>query len=157
MPSLPELADTLGKIGPPEVGHQFIAQNRCCSDCNIRVSGKVTINLELEKERGQNILNALKFSGIIIYDIDILGKSVSNHDLFKEPPSHQQDSILDPLIIEAYFLSELRQQINRSLDGPCYKLWKKGYKQSKTSKMIFRLLLSLININGITQCLECIK
>src|SRR5438128_1816347 len=51
VPASPELRDRAGEIRAPKVRHQAHAQDLGRADRDIRVAGKVAVNLEREEER----------------------------------------------------------------------------------------------------------
>jgi len=48
VPSAPELGDIPAEVGSPEVGHELEAEELGRTDCDIRVAGEVSVDLEGE-------------------------------------------------------------------------------------------------------------
>ena len=55
------------------------------------------------------------------------------------------------------FLKELWQQACGTLDGTCDKLGEEGDINGENARMIFRRALAMVDVDGVTERLECVK
>src|SRR4051812_48882861 len=88
MPAPPEFTDALGKIGIGKVADQFEAQQLRNTDRDVRVAGKVAVNLKRETERRQNQLRAIERRGIRERGVHDRREIVRNDHLLEESPEH---------------------------------------------------------------------
>ena len=109
MPSAPELLDRSCKIRTVKILHQPDIKQLCCSDRNIRISGKIAVNL-YRKEKGckqhgkaRIVLRRVK------NQIHIYCKIISDHKLLKKAPCHQLQSIYCIFPVKGMFPLDLRQ------------------------------------------------
>ena len=53
MPATPEFCDVTREIGVVEVAHQFDTKQFGCADGNVRIAGEIAVDLECEKDGGE--------------------------------------------------------------------------------------------------------
>src|SRR5215216_7951321 len=122
MPAPPEFRDGFGKIGMPEVFHEGDAHHLRRPKSNIRISGKIAIDLNGKRQSCDHECRSGIFMGFVINSIYKKGHSVGNHHLLEHPPGYPFQPIRHTSIIKGMFLMELMQNILWALNGPCDEL-----------------------------------
>src|SRR4030042_114086 len=157
MPSPPEFGHRSGVKRPVEIVHETETHCLGGADGNIRITGKIAIDLNPEKESRCNKWNSGKLCWILINLVDDQRQFISDHYFLKKTPEHQFQSIHHPLVIISMLFIKLGEQISWSFDWPGHQLGIKRNIESKDSYVRFSLLVSPIDFNDITDPLKGIK
>ena len=82
-------------------------------------------------------------------------QAVGDHHFLEQPPQHLLQAQRDLLRVEANRLDELRQERRGALDGTGHELRKETNEGGKTQKISFAVNFPKIEINRVTEGLEC--
>ena len=94
---------------------------------------------------------------VAIYPVHQDGDAVRNHQLLEKAPSHQEQPVLHPSVIEPVWFPELMQEIFAALDGPCHQLGEKGQEQGIAQEIPLRRHLPPPDVHQIAYGLEGIE
>ena len=157
MPTTPEFGDVTTEIGHVEVSHQLDTEQFRRTDGDIRVSGKISVNLEgkqdCRQEQGASGLGLIRGENLIHIDRTV----VRNHHLLEQSPQDLAHSINTGLILECPRLRELREQIRRTLNGASNKLRKETHIGEELNHVLCGPNLAPVHIDAVTECLESIE
>ena len=145
------------KIRAFKIIHQIHIQKLGHTYGNVRIPGKITVNLKTEKEHHKNPGKAAVSVNIGKCPVHKICQKIGNHHLLKISPEHNLCPVNALLTIEAVRIFYLRKKVLRSFNRTGNKLGKKGNKCCIDAKMPFGLYPSLVNINDVAQRLKGIK
>ncbi len=110
MPPSPELGDIAGEIWESEVLHQIEAKKSGCADCDIGISGEVTVDLYGKQEGSYSkcytVLKVISQVNSVHGDGDIIG----DDHFFEHPPQHLTEPIRSLHSAKRPFMVKLREQ-----------------------------------------------
>ena len=101
VPAAPELPDRKGKVGISEIGCKLHAKEPRTADGDIRIAGKITVNLDGEHHRGNDKDEPNIAVGIVVYLVHHRGKDVGDYQFLKIAPGHQFEPVGHVFIIKA--------------------------------------------------------
>ena len=157
MPSGPEFLYRSRKIRTVKIFHEINAKQISGSNCDIRVSREITINLYRKHQRcGKKRTAGILWQGII-YRVNIYGQCICNHHLLKKAPDHQTHTGRCLFVVKSMLCKDLRKQVAAPFNRSCHQLREKCNKCSIFSEIFLCCHITPVNINHITQCLEGIK
>ena len=92
MPAFPEFGEAVGEVRFPEVGHQFKAHAFTQPDGNVRVSGKIAVDLK-GKSHGPYENADTGIGARMVKDLlHKKGQVIGNHNFFEKAPEYQPQS-----------------------------------------------------------------
>ena len=157
VPTTPELGDIPAEIREVEVPHRLEPEQLARADGHIRISGEIAINLEGEDNgRQQQCAAALRLVGRKDA-VHIHRAVIGNHNLLEHTPQNLAHSVHARFIVEGPGLGQLLQQIRRPFNRARQELREESYISEILDNIMRRFQLSTINIDAITQRLECIE
>lgn len=124
MPALPEFNDRFWKIGAIEIIHQFKAQDLSGPNGDIRIPGKITIDLKGKEYRGDQMGCGREFWRVTVNGVHQDREAVGDDCFFKKPPKDQFQTIRDAFVIPMMAFIELMKEVLRALDGAGHQLGK---------------------------------
>lgn len=124
VPTAPKLSDVSREIRKIEVTHQADAEQACRTDGDVRITGKVTIDLESEEYGAQQQIEAIEVLIVGEYLIDRDGTIVRHHHLFEQAPQDLTHTVYRLSVVEGTRPQELGQQIGGTLNRSRHQLGK---------------------------------
>ena len=119
MPPLPEISGIEGKIWQDKVDHQFKTHQSGKSTSNIRVSTKITIDLNCKCEGSYQDIQSTRIAPRLK---DLVGDDrhiIRNNKLLEVSPEDQRESCCELIGIDPALLVDLRKQFSRFIDRTC--------------------------------------
>ena len=157
MPFSPKLRNVAAEIRYIEVPHQLYSKQLCRAYGNVRITRKVTINLEGEEDGGKKQGISALFRVCREYLIHIHRAIVCHHNLLEQAPQDLSHTINGSVIVEFPFLQELGQKVGRPFNGTGHQLREERDEGKEGDNVLGRLYLASVNIDRITQGLESIE
>ena len=123
------------------------------ADDDMRIPRKIQIELEGIEHRRQKLRRA---GGILrpFHTDDIGDKVICNHQLLKQPPGSDLQTVCDRLIIKRPYLSKLRQHLPCPQNRPAADGWKKGNEQRHRQRILLHRKLSACHRQHIGDALQ---
>ena len=156
MPTPPELGYVTREIGMSEVSHKANTEQLRASDGDVRIAGKIAVDLEGETNDPAKDGNAGRILGLqcrIGDDRTCIGDG----DLLEESPQHLSASGNSRRIIEPPRRKELGQKVRRSLNRPRNQLREETDESKERDRVLRRPDRPAIDIERVTQRLEGVK
>lgn len=157
MPAAPELADAVRKVRAFKVLLQFDPEELGAADGNIRIPGKVAINLDGKHNSCDREDQSGIIGGIIVNAVYGRSQQFCDHQLLKIAHGHQFQAVRRLGRSEGASFFELGKQDIAPSDGAGKELGEKGDEQAVITEMPFRRVLSPIDVNEVSQCLKSIE
>lgn len=157
VPTAPKFPDGEGKIGVLEVGHKLDAEKSGTADGDVRVAGKVAVDLDGKHHRGDDEDKAHIAVGIVVHFVHHCGENIRNHQFFEIPPGHQFQPVGHVFVVKTALRFQLRQEGVRPSDGAGQKLREEGDKEGVIAEMPLRLTFSPVYVDEIPHRLEEIE
>ena len=157
MPAAPEFLDGRGEIRAFEVGHQLHAEEIGRALGDVRVSGKIAVDLEGEEHGGHHQGKALVEMDLIVNPVHVHGQIIGNHQLFKETPGHKLHAVGRLVVVEYVLLPDLVQQVFAALDGSGHQLGEEGHEGGVNAEMSLRPNLAAVDVDHVAEGLEGVK
>ena len=107
MPAFPEFGNRFTEIRTVEILHELVAHHLRRTERDIRIAGKITVNLKSEKHGRHDQRNAFVGLRLIINFVDKRGETVSDDYLFEKPPDHQLKSGDHAIVFKIMFFFKL--------------------------------------------------
>src|ERR1051325_7411493 len=157
MPAAPELTDGRGKIRPVEVLHEREAHHFRRAQCDVRVSGKIAVDLNREEvSRHQHRQTGIPI-GVRVNLVDQQGEIVRDDHLLGKPPEHSLQALRGPGAVKLMPGAKLVKQILRPFDGTRTHMRVKQDIKGVDSQVILRRLLPAIDLDRITHGLKSVE
>ncbi len=95
MPSPPMVRCTPGQDRVIKIFHQLETHDSCRTDCNIRIAGKVAVDLERKEHRRKKQCHSIVLFRIVVRKVHVESQPVGDDDFLKKPPEHLLQSFND--------------------------------------------------------------
>ncbi len=147
----------MGKIRAVEVLHQPETEHPRGADRDVRIAGKIAINLKRKENRRQNQREPLLVGQVVIDKIDILGQHIGNDELLEETDRHHTNAVRGVLFVEEVILKELWHEVFAALNRARDELRKKRDEQRVDTKVLLRFDVPAIDVDDIGEALERVE
>ena len=158
VPAPPEVARVQRDVRPVEVERDFIAQQQRRADGDVRIAGKIAVDLHrVAVDRRQHLPTGVHF-GQRKHAVDQIDRQEIGDDHLLEQPGHNQPQRAAAfLLIQARLVVELRQQVGGAHDRPGDKLREEAHVQQVFVITVRRLQLAAIQVDDVAHHLEGVK
>ena len=157
MPSAPEFPDRERKIRAFKVGHQLNAKKSGTSDGDVRIAGKITVDLDGKHQGNDDKDKAHIAVGVVVDLVHHHGKDIRDHQLLKISPGHQLQAVGHIVVVKSPFFFQLREKRIRPADGACQQLREERDEQGVVAEVALCTNFSLIDIDEISHGLKKIE
>ncbi len=159
VPAAPQLPCAAGEKRGAEVLRQADVQQQRAANGDIRIGGKITIELEREEHTGHNIAHWRRggVDGVAKQNVDKLCQHVCQPQLFDKAPADQAQPPRKMPGPRGAARAQLREQIARALDRPRDKLREKADEQRVIAQMPFGLTAAAVHVDHIGKRLKGVK
>lgn len=103
VPAAPKFFHGKGEVGAPKVRPKFYAKKCGAADGNIRIPGKVAVDLDGVHHRGNDKDQSHITVAVVVHLVDRHGKGIGDHQFLKIAPDHQFQTIGCAVVVEAAF------------------------------------------------------
>ena len=156
MPAPPKILRVAGKIGKVEVEHELKTHQFRNTPRDVRVAGKIAVNLHGEGNRCGDHFKPAR-GGQIIDMIHERGKVVCDENLFKIPAKDQVDAVGPFFPGDRPWGIDLSKQVACALNRPGYKMGEVKHRQEKIPEALRRMGLPAVHVDGVGKRLEGVE
>ena len=157
MPSTPKFCYVAREIRVVEVTHQFDAKEFGSTDCDVRVTGEISVYLEGEEYCGKKQGTACLCVVGSPYLVHISGAIIGYDDFLKQTPQDLTHTIYALVVREPTFSQELRQKVCGSFDRSGDELREESDKRKEGDDVFGWFYLFAINVDGVAEGLESVE
>ena len=136
MPSAPEYRDIFRKIGQIKIGKKIISHTFCAADRNIRIPGKIKIDLDGIGYDCQKNGCPVKRTGNTKHIIHKHRQVIRKDHLFQHTKYDQLNTLFQSSQCDPPVFLQLREKIRCTDDRTCHKLRKETQIQRQTNKIM---------------------
>ena len=155
MPATPELLRIHGLIGRIEVLGQIETHQHGHAGSDVRVAGKVCIDLQGIAEKGRQVLEAAVHQGILKHAVcEVDGQVIGQDELFQQAVHNPEDGYSKPASAEVIRLVQLLHKFHGPHDGTGHQLGEKAEIEAEIQEIPHGLYLPSLHIHHIAHGLE---